>query len=90
MIFPEGSEANRHNAELQAGSLKLALRSNAVIIPLTIDGTYRVWEEHHRIRAVKVTCTIHKPVYVEELDEQQKQSLSDDIERIIRSALPVE
>ena len=50
VIFPEGTRSRGplmgpfHN-----GSFKLATRTEACIVPLSIQGTYHAWEEHKRI-----------------------------------------
>jgi len=88
VIFPEGTRS-RHGGmgSFKHGSFKLALRSEAVILPVTIDGLYKLWEESHRVKAARVVFTIHKPVNLKELDEEGRQHLPEMIEHTIRSAL---
>ncbi len=88
VVFPEGTRSKRDGINsFKRGSLKLALRSDAVVIPMTIDGSYRLWEERHKITATRVICTIHKSVYVSNLSDEERQNLSDTLEATIRSAL---
>lgn len=61
VIFPEGTRS-RDGAILpfKSGSFKLAIRANAPIVPLTIDGTGRLFEGNHgRICSGSVHLHIH-------------------------------
>ena len=45
VIFPEGTRSKGAPVgEFKAGSFKLATKSKAPIVPVTIDGTYKVME----------------------------------------------
>ncbi|MCK7470859.1 MAG: 1-acyl-sn-glycerol-3-phosphate acyltransferase [Desulfomicrobium escambiense] len=50
-IFPEGTRSRGPRmGEFHNGSFKLATRAGAVIVPISIQGTYRIWEEARSIR----------------------------------------
>ena len=64
VIFPEGtrSKGGQHH-EFKAGSFKLAFLSEAPIVPVTIDGTWRIYEGQKRIKLGQhVKLTIHDPI----------------------------
>jgi 1-acyl-sn-glycerol-3-phosphate acyltransferase len=72
----------------KAGSLKLATKSEAQIVPLTINGTYRMFEETMRFKPSDITLTIHPPVKTAGMSADEQNELPDKIQTIIKSALP--
>jgi 1-acyl-sn-glycerol-3-phosphate acyltransferase len=88
VIFPEGHRSKGPTmASFKKGSLKLATMSGAMIVPMTISGTYHVYEEHNRIIPADVYLTIHPPIHTDNLTEEEKDGLSDRVEQIIKQAL---
>ena len=61
VIFPEGTRSKSGVMKrFKEGSFKLATRSGAAIVPLTIDGSYRLLEGNRgRITPGKVRLHIH-------------------------------
>lgn len=91
VLFPEGTRSrSRQMARFMPGSLKMATRSKAVIVPLTIDGAYKLLEETGRINPHKVRLTIHPPIDVKELSPEEFNKLPDTLWNIINSALEQE
>ncbi|MEW5816040.1 MAG: lysophospholipid acyltransferase family protein, partial [Spirochaetota bacterium] len=89
LIFPEGTRSrNRGMGCFKKGSIKLALQSEALIVPLSVSGTYKVLEEHNRITPGKLRLVIHPPIDVKNLTEAEKKQLPETLEKIIRSGLP--
>lgn len=88
VIFPEGTRSrSRRMGAFKPGAFKLVLGANAIAVPLTIDGTYKIVEATGKITPVTVQLTIHPPVDVSKLSEEQKKTLHSDFARIIASAL---
>lgn len=88
VIFPEGtrSQSGRMNA-FKEGSFKLATRSGAAIVPLTIDGSFRLLEGHHgRVTPGIVHLTVHPPLSPGERGDGAV-GLAERVQRIIASAL---
>jgi 1-acyl-sn-glycerol-3-phosphate acyltransferase len=78
VIFPEGTRSLKSDmAPFHKGSMKLALKSGAPIVPVTLDGTYRVLETGNRVRGHVMNLMIHKPILASELSEQDRRRLSD-------------
>ena len=74
MIFPEGtrSKGGLHH-EFKAGSFKLAFLSQSPIVPLTIEGSYKVFEEKKTIsRGNTIYITVHDPIPTAELSPAEK------------------
>ena len=89
VIFPEGtrSRSDRLNP-FKDGSFKLATRSGATIVPLTIDGSYRLLEGNRgRITPGTVRLHIHPPLAASGL-AGSKADLAEEVRGIVASALP--
>lgn len=89
VIFPEGTRSqNSKMSPFKGGSLKLPLRSNAKIIPITIDGSYKMKElRGGLITSASVTLFIHPTIYVRTLSDDEKKELKDSLWKIINSKL---
>ena len=90
VIFPEGTRSKSGLMNpFKEGSFKLATRSGASIVPVTIDGSYRLLEGNHgRIRPGTVRLTIHPPLAAGDWASGDKAALAESVQRIIASALP--
>jgi 1-acyl-sn-glycerol-3-phosphate acyltransferase len=87
-IFPEGTRSRSNRmGHFKPGSLKLAFRSHAVIVPLTIKNSYKVFEERGRIRPADVFLYIHPPLKTEGLSDQDQKELSEFIRAAIEEPL---
>lgn len=88
VIFPEGTRSKGGPVkDFKAGSFKLAFQAEAPIIPITIDGTWRLYEEHKSLRSGKVILTIHPPVYTKGLTKEEQQEIPQKVRETVLSAL---
>lgn len=88
IIFPEGTRSLKSEmGEFKKGSMKLALKANVPVVPITIDGTYRVLEVGDKVRGNSVKMTFHKPIYLNTLSEVDKKNLAEILHDIIESEL---
>lgn len=88
VIFPEGTRSKSHTiGNFKPGSLKLGTRAGVPIVPVTVDGTFHIFEEHYRIRPAKVRLTVHPPIYPDKLTDKEKSELSETIKKQIMTAL---
>lgn len=89
VIFPEGtrSKGGPHH-EFKAGSFKLAFMSGAPIVPVTIDGTWRIYEGQKKIKTGQhVKLTIHDPIETEALSKEELAKIPAMVEKIICDSL---
>ncbi len=85
-IFPEGTRSRSPvMGAFRNGSFKLPTRAGAVIVPITIDGTWKIWEEHHRVIPGKITFIVHESIPTECLDAEQRRALPEKVRKIIGS-----
>ncbi len=90
VIFPEGTRSRKSEMErFKSGSLKLAVRSKALIVPITIDGSYKMKEERGGlITPAHVSMTIHPSIDSAALQDEDTKNLAARLWTIINSALP--
>ena len=89
VIFPEGTR-NKGGpvGEFKPGSFKLALKSGVPIVPLTIDGSWRLLEEKGRLQDATIRVTIHPAIPTANLTREESVALPEKVREIIMSSLP--
>ena len=89
-IFPEGKRSWSSVMDpLKPGSFKLAIKAGAPIVPVTIEGTYKMFEENERITPGQSSSVwIHKPIETAGLSRKEQAEIHTLVEEIIRSKLP--
>lgn len=89
VIFPEGtrSKCSQLN-EFKAGSFKLATKAGVPIVPVTIDGSYKLMEQNkNKIVPADVRLTIHKSINTSDLSKDDMIALPERVKEIIASEL---
>lgn len=89
VIFPEGSRSQNDTlGEFKQGSLKLALKAGVPIVPVTIQGSYKILEQNgFKIRPAQVNITIADPIPTAGLTKEQAAELPDKVRQIIEQNL---
>lgn len=72
------------------GSFKLATKAKAPIVPVTINGSYHVFEEKGYVQPSVISVTIHPPVETRNLSRRDLSGVEAAVEETIRSALKQE
>ena len=91
-IFPEGTR-NKNSDELDMlpfheGSFKVAAKANCPIIPMAISGSADIWEAHFpKIKKTHVILEYGKPIYVDQLEKEEKKHLGAYTQNIIHEML---
>jgi 1-acyl-sn-glycerol-3-phosphate acyltransferase len=79
-IFPEGTRSKTGSlGEFKSGSLKLATRAKAVIVPIAIVGTRQAFETKKGIRRVPICMSVCQPIPTADLDEEQLKALPQQV-----------
>ena len=79
-VFPEGTRSKTGAlGEFKSGSLKLATRAKAIIVPITIDGTRKALEQKRGIGRVTVRISVADPIATAALDEEQLKKLPETV-----------
>jgi 1-acyl-sn-glycerol-3-phosphate acyltransferase len=88
MIFPEGTRSRGPAMGVfKPGAFKLATKAGAPIIPISIDGAYRMWEESKRIRPGKLSFTVHEPIVTAGMGPEERKRLPERVRAIIAGGL---
>jgi 1-acyl-sn-glycerol-3-phosphate acyltransferase len=86
VIFPEGTRSRDGRVhEFKPGSLKLATRSDAIVVPVTIQGTWDVYEKTGRFQPGKVRIVFHPPIDTEPLSQEERRQLPEAVQKIVES-----
>ena len=87
-IFPEGTRSRGPEmGEFKAGAFKFAEKANVPILPVTVSGTYKFFEEKGTWQPAHIKVTAHPLVHIEQMDKHQQHEAQKQIEETIKSAL---
>ena len=86
-IFPEGTRNKGEELTMlpfRDGALKIATKSGCAIIPVSMNNTAEIFENHlPKIRKTHVVIEYGKPVYPDQLDKEAKRHIGEYVENII-------
>ncbi len=85
-ISPEGTRnQDKEMLPFKEGSLKMAEKTGCPIIPVTINNTDNIFENHLPwIRKAHVVIEYGKPIYQEELSKEERKFLGSYVQGIIK------
>lgn len=84
VIFPEGTRSKSYQmGEFKKGSLKLGIKAGVPIVPITIMGSYEMFEENMQFQKRDVKIIIHDPIFPEQLTKDEVNNLSETVRDII-------
>ncbi len=88
-ISPEGTRnQNKEMLPFKEGSLKMAEKTGCAIIPVSINNTDNIFENHFPwIKKAHVIIEFGKPVYPKDLDKETRKFIGSYIQNIIRETL---
>lgn len=86
-IFPEGTRNKTNDTFLpfKDGSFKIAEKSGCPIIPVTLNNTSAIFEDHFpRIKRAHVVIEYGKPIMMNELSKEDKKAIGQYTQNIIK------
>ena len=91
-IFPEGKRNKEASLlplnEFKDGSFKLASKTGCPVIPVALKKIDDIWEAHSPwLRKTSVVITYGKPVYFDDLDNEQKKRPGEYFRQLITDML---
>lgn len=90
-IFPEGTRTDGKMLEFKGGSFKLATKSGAPILPLTVDGTHEVLEDNgFWVKNATIRLTYHPIIETAGMSKEDQNVLAERVQEIVGSALKEE
>ncbi|WP_261176916.1 1-acyl-sn-glycerol-3-phosphate acyltransferase [Anaerobacillus sp. CMMVII] len=87
VIFPEGTRSKGMEMNpFKSGSFKLAQKAEATIVPIAINGSYRIMEKNgNRIKPAKVTVTILPNIQPEVYQQKDLKELALEVHELINN-----
>lgn len=91
VLFPEGTRSRGNQmGNFKAGSFKLATKSKVPIVPVTINGSYKLMEQNGgKVKPASVEIHIHPMVETDSLTKEEEIALPSKIKTIIESKLAI-
>ena len=88
-IFPEGTRSRGGPMrEFKAGAFRIASRAGVPVVPVTIDGSFRLMENNRMlIRPAEVKVTIHPAVATAGLSREELRALPHTVKDTIEAKL---
>lgn len=86
-IFPEGTRNKENDTFLpfRDGSFKIAEKSGCPIIPMTINNSAAVFEDHFpKIKKAHIVIEYGKPIYMNELSKEDRKAIGAYVQNIIK------
>ena len=84
VIFPEGTRARGPvMGEFKPGTLKFAQRGKVPILPVSIQGSYRTFEEKNSISKAHILVKVHPLVHIEEMDKKAQDEAFSQVEKSV-------
>ncbi len=89
VIFPEGTRSRDGElGRFRPGFTTLAARSNAVILPVAIDGAYRVWPRTKRFPGLgRIRVHYGEPIPHAEIAGRDEEEVVAEVKRRVRTCL---
>jgi 1-acyl-sn-glycerol-3-phosphate acyltransferase len=86
VIFPEGTRSRSDvMGEFKKGSLRMATQTGLPIVPVSLSGSWRLFEEKGYPQAWTVRFYVHEPVATAGLSKDDLAGLNDRVESVIRA-----
>lgn len=90
-IFPEGTRNDGDEGSMlpfHSGSFKIAEKSGCAIIPISLNNTAEIFENHMpRVKKTHVVIEYGKPIYMKDMDREQKKHVGEYCQNIIRETI---
>ncbi len=85
VIFPEGTRSKGGEIkEFKGGTVRVATRAKVPIVPVCVEGTYKMMEQNHYwIHPAKVSMSILPPIETKDLSREEIKALDERLHQII-------
>lgn len=87
-VFPEGTRSQGPEmGDFKKGSLRIATKTGIPVVPVTLNGTWKMFEEHGYPSTAKVDFIVHPAIETKDMPKAEANTLTEKVESIIRSML---
>lgn len=89
VIFPEGTRSKTGEiGEFKNGAFRIAKNTGVQVIPVAIEGTYKVWEQKHKISKATVKARVLPPIQTEGMTKEEYKLIGEKVRQLIVDAKP--
>ena len=91
IIFPEGTRSHCSDmADFKPGSFKLATKAGVPIVPVTINGSYHMFEDRDVItNGAVIDVIVHPAIETAGMSRADQNQLPERVEQIVRDGLEI-
>ena len=87
-IFPEGTRSRGPKmGKFKAGSFKLATKAKAPIVPVSIQGSYKCFEEKGYAQPAEIKVMFHPPIETKDLSRQDIMDMEKSVPSTIQNGV---
>ena len=87
-IFPEGTRSKSDTmGEFKKGTLRLATKPGVPVVPVTLCGTWKLYEAQGYVKPGRVDIYIHPAIETKDMDRKEAAELPAVVEEIVRAKL---
>ncbi|MFB0957874.1 MAG: lysophospholipid acyltransferase family protein [Clostridiaceae bacterium] len=89
VIYPEGTRSRSSQVhEFQKGSFKLAEKAKAPVVPVMIDGAYRVFEGEGKLKENQtIYMKFLPPIYLDQLTKEEEKVIHKTVRHMIEEEI---
>lgn len=88
MIFPEGTRSKGGEmGEFKRGAFKLATKPGVPIIPVSINGSHKMFEETGVFKGAKIDVIVHPAIETKGLSKPEEKQLTAKVEKIVKDGV---
>lgn len=88
MIFPEGTRSRGPEmGSFKRGAFKLAVKPGVPIIPVSLNGSYKMFEETGIVKGARIDVMVHPPVETKGLSRKEEKQMCLDVEKTVKDGL---
>ncbi|MCQ4637472.1 1-acyl-sn-glycerol-3-phosphate acyltransferase [Anaerovorax odorimutans] len=88
MIFPEGTRSKGPQpGDFKRGAFKLAVKPEVPIIPVSLSGSYKMYEETGILKGTRIDVMIHPPVETKGLSRKEEKEMCLAVEKTVKDGI---
>lgn len=88
VIFPEGTRSKGPvPGPFQKGALKLATKPGVPIVPISLNGSYKMFEEKGYLTSAQIDIIVHEPIETKDIGRKEEKALAEKVEKIIKDGI---
>lgn len=88
MIFPEGTRSKGGEPGIfKRGAFKLAVKPGVPIIPVSLNGSYKMFEETGVVKGARIDVMIHPSVETKGISRQEEKEMCLAVEKTVKDGI---